>query len=144
VRTRKTLAVLALALLLAGCGGQEAGPKPSGGGGSAATPDALATKLRAYTADQCFRAPAQQIPKGCEKYVTELGGSVGMVRELAGTQHPALNSLGDALDKGVAAYRGPHCESVTTPGNPCTPALVDIATALRDIKQIVDTQVATG
>jgi hypothetical protein len=144
VRTRKTLAVLALALLLAGCGGEEAGPKPAGGGGSAATPDALATKLRAYTADQCFSAATRQIPKGCEKYVTELAGSVGMIREQAGAKHPVLNNLADTLDKGIAAYRGPHCESVTTPGSPCTPALTTIANSVRDIKQIIDTQVATG
>lgn len=143
MRTRKTLAVLALALVLAGCGGEEAGPTPKGGG-QATTPDALATKLRAYTADTCYSAPERQVPKGCEKYVTELGGSVGMVREQAGTKHPELNNLADTLDKDVAAYRAPHCETVTTPGNPCSTALRNIADALRDIKQDIDTQVATG
>jgi hypothetical protein len=143
VRTRKTLAVLALALALAGCGGQEAGPTPSRGG-QATTPDALATKLRAYTADTCYSAPDRQVPKGCEKYVTELGSSVGMVREQAGTKHPALNTLADALDKGVAAYRDPHCETVVAPGNPCSTALRNIANTLRDIKQVIDTQVATS
>ncbi|HVV13228.1 hypothetical protein [Amycolatopsis sp.] len=144
MRTRKTLAVLALALLLAGCGGEEAGPTPTGGGGQATTPDALATKLRAYTVDECFTSPGKETPKGCEKYVTELGGTVGMVREQAGTKHPELNTLADSLDKAVAAYRGPHCESVTTPGNPCSQALRDIANAVRDIKEVIDTQVATG
>jgi hypothetical protein len=143
VRTRKTLAVLVLALALAGCGGQEAGPTPSGGG-QATSPDALATKLRAYTADTCYSSPERQVPKGCEKFVTELGGSVGMIREQAGTRHPELNTLADTLDKSVAAYRGSHCETVTAPGNPCSPALRNIANALRDIKQVIDTQVATS
>ncbi|GHF77862.1 hypothetical protein GCM10017566_60120 [Amycolatopsis bartoniae] len=133
----------ALTLALAGCSGEEAGPTPKAGG-SAATPDALATKLRAYTADTCFTAPAKQVPKGCEKYVTELGGSVGMVRQLAGPKHPELNTLADSLDKNVAAYRGPHCENVTTPGNPCSQALTNLANTLRDVKQAVDTQVTTG
>jgi hypothetical protein len=129
--------------VLAGCGGEEAGPTPKGAG-QATTPDALATKLRAYTADTCFQAPERQSPKGCEKYVTELGGSVGMVREQSGTKHPELNTLADGLDKAVAAYRGPHCETVVQPGNPCSPALREIANSLRDIKQDIDTQVATG
>ncbi|TVT17733.1 hypothetical protein LWP59_04510 [Amycolatopsis acidiphila] len=143
MRTRKTLAVLALALALAGCGGEEAGPTPKGAG-EATTPDALATKLRAYTADTCFSAPEKQVPKGCEKYVTELGGSVGMVRQLAGAKHPELNTLADGLDKAVGAYRSAHCDTATNPGTPCSTALRDIATSLRDIKQAVDTQVATG
>lgn len=143
MRTRKTLAVLALGLVLAGCGGEEAGPTPKGGG-VAADPQALATKLRAYTADTCYTAPEQQVPKGCEKYVTELGGTVGMVREQAGTKHPELGKLADGLDKAVAAYRAPHCETVLQPGNPCSPALRDIATSLRDIQQDIDTQVGTG
>lgn len=137
------MAVVALALVLAGCGGEEAGPRPKGGQ-VATDPQALATKLRAYTSDTCFTAPDKQVPKGCEKYVTELGGSIGMVREQAGTKHPELNRLADALDKSVAAYRAPHCETVTQPGNPCSPALREIADNLRDIKQDIDTQVATG
>ncbi|KAA9158879.1 hypothetical protein FPZ12_021470 [Amycolatopsis acidicola] len=143
MRTRKALAVIALAFALAGCGGQEAGPTPKGAG-VATTPDALATKLRALTVDECFTSPTKETPKGCEKYVTELGGTVGMVREQAGTKHPELNTLSDSLDKAVAAYRGPHCESVTTTGTGCSQALTDIANAVRDIKQVIDTQVATG
>lgn len=143
MRTRKTLAVLVLALALAGCAGREAGPTPSGGG-QATTPDALATKLRAYTADTCYSSPERQVPKGCEKFVTELGGSVGMVREQAGAKHPELNTLANTLDKNVAAYRGQDCETVVTPGNPCSAALRDIANTLRDIKQVIDTQVATS
>ncbi len=136
------MTVLALALMLAGCG-SEAGPTPKGGG-VATDPAALATKLRVYTADTCFTAPEQQTPRGCQKYVTELGGSIGMIREQAGAKHPNLNTLADSLDKAIAAYRGPHCDTVATPGNPCSPALREIATSLRDIKQVIDTQVATS
>ncbi|MTD55021.1 hypothetical protein [Amycolatopsis pithecellobii] len=140
MRTRKTTAVLALALVLAGCG-TEAGPTPKGGQ-VATDPAALATKLRVYSTDTCFTAPEQQTPKGCQKYVTELGGSLGMIREQASAKHPELNTLAGSLDKAIGAYRGAHCDTVAEPGNPCSPALRDIATSLRDIKQVVDTQVA--
>jgi len=141
---RKTLGVLTLALVLAGCG-SEAGPTPSGGGPRQAdTPEALATKLRVYTTDQCFATPERQVPKGCQKYVTELASTVGMVRDQAGTKHPDLVSLAGTLDKNIADYRAARCDSVDTPGNPCSQALTDIANTLRDIKQVVDTQLATG
>ena len=144
VRTRKTFGVLALALVLAGCG-SEAGPTPTGAGPQQAdTPDALATKLRVYATDQCFATPEKQVPKGCQKYVTELASTVGMVREQAGTKHPNLGTLADALDKNIAEYRNAHCESVATPANPCSQALASIANTVRDIKQIVDTQLATS
>lgn len=143
MRTRKTLAVLALALVLAGCGGQEAGPTPKGGG-VATSPDALATKLRVYSVDQCSVTPERQIPSGCQKYVTELASTVGVVRQQAGTKHPQLNTLADSLQKGIDAYRNARCDTVSTPGNPCSQALREIANAVADTKQIVDTQLTTG
>ena len=144
---RKTFGVVVaavLALVLAGCD-SEAGPTPQGGGPQqATTPDALATKLRVYATDQCFLAPATQTPKGCQKYVTELASTVGMVREQASAKHPGLATLSDTLDRNIGAYRNAHCDSVATASNPCSQALTDIATTLGDIKQIVDTQLATG
>ncbi|WP_235022877.1 hypothetical protein [Amycolatopsis alkalitolerans] len=137
------MAVLALALVLAGCG-SEAGPTPKGGGEVATDPAALATKLRVYTADTCFTAPEQQAPKGCAKYVTELGGTVGMVRQQVSAKHPNLNALADALDKNVAAYRAAQCDAVEAPGNPCSATLRAIADSVRDIKQVIDTQIANG
>jgi hypothetical protein len=134
---RKTLVLCALALVLAGCGGQEAGPTPKGGG-QATTPDALATKLRALTADQCFASPARQVPKGCQKYVTELASTAGMVRELA-----KLPVQADALSKEITTYRDTRCETIDTPGGPCSQTLSDIANTLRDIKTTVDAKVTT-
>lgn len=142
MRTRKTLAVLALGLALAGCGGQEAGPTPKGGG-AATTPDALATKLRVYSIDQCATKPEQQIPSDCRKFVTELASTVGMVREQA-PKHPQLNSLADTLQKGIDEYRGPRCDTVRQQGNPCSEALRNISNAVRDTKQVVDTQLMTS
>ncbi|GLY68337.1 hypothetical protein [Amycolatopsis taiwanensis] len=131
VHTRKTLAIGALTLLLAACGGQEAGPKPQGGGQTAST-DVLGIKLDALTADQCYRSPTSQVPRGCAKYITELGSTVGTVRAAG------LVGYADDLSKGIDAYRASNCESVSTPGNPCSQTLSDIAATLTRIKQKVD------
>lgn len=134
---RKTSAIAALALVLAACGGQEAGPTPPGGG-QATSPDVLAIKLSALSADECYRDPARQLPHGCEKYVTQLGSTVGMVREQAG-----LAARADDLAKEIAAYRAAHCETIGTPGDPCSQTLLDAAATLTTIKQKVDTQVTS-
>lgn len=131
VHMRKTLAIGALALALTACSGQEAGPKPQGGGQTAG-PDVLGIKLDALTADQCYRSPASQVPRGCAKYITELGSTVGTVRQAG------LTASADNLGKGVDAYRGAHCDTVSAPGDPCTQTLSDIAATLTTIKQKVD------
>jgi hypothetical protein len=143
VSTRKILTILAMTVIVAGCGGEEAGPTPSGGNQDT-SPNVLAVKLRALAVDDCFTSPATQTPKGCQKFVTELGSTSGMVRQAAGTRHPDLVGLANNLDKAIASYRGPHCETATTPGNPCSQALTDISNTLRDIEQIVNTQLATS
>jgi hypothetical protein len=135
----------ALVLLLSGCGGNEAGPKvarPAGDPG----PDALPIKLNALTVDDCFLSPSLQIPKGCEKYVTELGGTVNTLRDRATTsKDPKLNDEADGLSKAVAAYRSNSCDTVTASGNgPCKNALVDIAGTLAVIKANVLKQGTTG
>jgi len=133
----------ALVLLLSACGGHEAGPTPKQGG--SAGPDALPVKLNALTADQCFLSPDQQSPKGCEKYVTEIGNTAAQVRARAGVKNVPLGQLADQLDKGVKAYRDNTCNTVGTPGNgPCTRAVSDIAATLTAIKSSVDSQPPTG
>ncbi|GAB3583898.1 hypothetical protein GCM10027445_59270 [Amycolatopsis endophytica] len=144
MRTWKPLLALgALALVLAGCS-NEAGPTPKGGGGQADTPYALSIKLNALTADPCFREPAGSTPRGCGKYVTELGSTPGVVREQAGTKHPDLVALSGDLDKGIGAYRDNRCDTVAEPGDPCTAALTTIADSLRSIKHLVDTQLVAS
>lgn len=144
MRTWKPLIALgALALVLAGCS-NEAGPTPKGSVGQAQTPYALSVKLNALTADICFRDPAGSTPRGCGKYVTELGSTPGVVREQAGTKHPDLVAEANALDKGIGAYRDNHCDTVPAPGGVCTTALTTISDSVRSIKQLVDTQLPTG
>jgi len=130
-----------LLVLLSGCG-SEAGPTPKQGGEPG--PDALPTKLDALSADLCYRSPQTQLPKGCEKYVTELGGTAGTVRKRAGETDKALSAQADALDRGIAAFRGASCTTVPTPGGACTQALTDIATAVTTIKNLVKSQATTG
>ena len=101
-------------------------------------------KLDALSVDQCYLNPRTQTPKGCEKFVTELGGTAGSVRERAKGSNKPLIAQADALDHAVAAYRGSSCSTVTTPGGPCTQALSDIASAVTAIKQLVKGQATTG
>lgn len=131
-----------LVLVLSGCG-NEAGPTPKQGGGEPG-PDALPTKLDALTTDQCFASPRTQLPKGCEKYVTELGGVPGAARKRADDGDPQLVAQADGLDHAIAAFRGAGCTTVPDPGGPCTQALVDIAAALDGLKKHVDARPTTG
>ncbi|NIH85434.1 hypothetical protein [Amycolatopsis granulosa] len=140
MRTWKPLITLgAVALVLAGCS-NEAGPTPKGSVGQATSPYALSVKLDAITTDGCFREPAGSTPRGCAKYVTELGSVPGLAREQAGTKHPDLVATANDLDKGIGAYRDNHCDTVPQPGGACTTALTAIADSLRSAKQLVDTQ----
>nr|WP_166640595.1 hypothetical protein [Amycolatopsis sp. SID8362] len=130
-----------LVLVLSGCG-SEAGPTPKRGGEPG--PDALPTKLDALTADQCYASPRTQLPKGCEKYVTEVGNVPGAARKRADDRDPQLVAEADKLDTAVKAFRGASCTTVPDAGGPCTQALVDIAGALSDLKKQVDARPTSG
>ncbi|MGW5722710.1 hypothetical protein ACWEVP_41520 [Amycolatopsis sp. NPDC003865] len=130
-----------LVLVLSGCGG-EAGPTPKQGGEPG--PDALPTKLDALTVDQCYASPRTQLPKGCEKYVTEVGNVPGSARKRADDRDPQLVAEADKLDTAVKAFRSASCTTVPDPGGPCTQALVDIAGALTDLKKQVAARPTSG
>jgi hypothetical protein len=129
-------------LVLSGCNGQEAGPKPKQGG--APGPDALPIKLSALTADECYLNPATQLPKGCEKYVTELSNTAGQARKRAGDTDPQLSAQSDALTKAVSAFRSSSCTTEAKTGGPCTQALTDIASSLTAIQNLVKKQATPG
>jgi hypothetical protein len=130
-----------LVLVLSGCG-NEAGPTPKQGGEPG--PDALPTKLDALTVDQCYASPRTQLPKGCEKYVTEIGNLPGTARKRAGDNDPQLVTEADALERAVKSFRSAGCTTVPAAGGPCTQALVDIAAALSGLKKQVDARPTTG
>ncbi|GAB3154525.1 hypothetical protein GCM10027258_58450 [Amycolatopsis stemonae] len=130
-----------LVLVLSGCG-TEAGPTPKQGGEPG--PDALPTKLDALTVDQCYASPRTQLPKGCEKYVTEVGNVPGSARKRADDRDPQLVADADQLDRAVKAFRGASCTTVPEPGGSCTQALVDIAAALSDLKKQVAARPTSG
>jgi hypothetical protein len=130
-----------LVLVLSGCG-NEAGPTPKQGGEPG--PDALPTKLDALTADQCYASPRTQLPKGCEKYVTEVANVPGTARKRAGDDDPQLVTEAGRLEQAVGAFRGAGCTTVPDPGGPCTQALVDVAAALSGLKKQVDARPTTG
>ncbi|MGW4483553.1 hypothetical protein ACWEOE_06910 [Amycolatopsis sp. NPDC004368] len=148
MRTRSSLVALGgvlLTLTLAGCG-SEAGPTPGPNPGTPG-PDALPIKLDALSADACYTSPQTQLPKGCEKYVTEVSGTAGAVhaRAAAGkTVDVALEHAAAALDQGVGAFRGAGCTTVPTAGGPCTQALITISGALTSVKTLVNQQATTG
>jgi hypothetical protein len=130
-----------LVLVLSGCG-NEAGPTPKQGGEPG--PDALPTKLAALTADQCYASPRTQLPKGCEKYVTEVANVPGTARKRADDRDPQLVAEADKLDTAIKAFRGAGCTTVPDPGGPCTQALVDVAAALSGLKKQVEARPTTG
>ncbi|WP_439386475.1 hypothetical protein [Amycolatopsis lexingtonensis] len=130
-----------LVLVLSGCG-SEAGPTPKQGGEPG--PDALPTKLDALTADQCYASPRTQLPKGCEKYVTEVGNVPGAARKRADDRDPQLVAEADRLDTAVKAFRSAGCTTVPDAGGPCTQALVDVAAALSGLKKQVDARPTSG
>ena len=130
-----------LVLVLSGCG-NEAGPTPKQGGEPG--PDALPTKLAALTADQCYASPRTQLPKGCEKYVTEVANVPGTARKRADDRDPRLVTEADKLDTAIKAFRGAGCTTVPDPGGPCTQALVDVAAALDGLKKQVAARPTTG
>ncbi|WP_344858874.1 hypothetical protein [Amycolatopsis ultiminotia] len=146
MRTRSSLVTLGvLALVLTGCS-HEAGPTPGPNPGTPG-PDALPIKLDALSADACYRSPQTQLPSGCEKYVTEAGGTVGSVHQRAQagkTVDRPLDAEATALDQAVNAFRGAGCTTVPSPGGACTKALTDIATAITAVKKQVDRQATTG
>lgn len=148
MRTRSSLVTLGsvvLTLVLAGCS-SEAGPTPGPNPGSAG-PDALPIKLDALSQDTCYVSPQSQLPKGCEKYVTEVGGTAAAVHQRAASGKAldvALDHAAAALDQGVGAFRGAGCTTVPDPGGPCTQALITISAALTSVKKLVNQQATTG
>lgn len=135
---RKTFAVIALLFMLTACG-REAGPKPKAPAPEPG-PDALPTKLTALSVDQCFVAPKTEAPKGCEKYVTEVGNTTATVRKRVPEAGPAA----DAVDAAVKVFRTSLCKTTAAPCGACTQALVDMANALESVKTTVNRQATTG
>lgn len=130
-------AIAGLLLAVAGCG-TEAGPTPKGQVAPPGT-EALQIKLDALMVDQCFKNPAAQKPQGCEKYITQLGGTLGAIRDAAQPGEPELGEAANHLDRSIAAYRGNSCTSQAAPTQPCSGVLVDVANAVRTAKAKVDT-----
>ncbi|HET6712006.1 hypothetical protein [Amycolatopsis sp.] len=131
-----------LVLVLSGCG-NEAGPTPPRTGGEP-SPDALPTKLAALTVDQCYASPRTQLPKGCEKYVTEVANVPGAARKRADDRDPQLVAEAGKLDQAVGSFRSAGCTTVPAAGGPCSQALVDIAAALSGLKKQVDARPTGG
>lgn len=140
-------AALASAALLSGCS-TEAGPavKPQAGDPG---PQALQVKLDALSVDQCFTSPADQIPSGCEKYITQLANTSNTLRariatsagaEAGGTvskeglNKDALTTQANNLDKGISAFRAQNCTTISSANEPCAQALIDVSNAVKTIK----------
>lgn len=129
--TRITAALVGVVLLaLAGCS-REAGPMPEQQPQDPG-PGALAVKLDALSADECFRSPAAVPPPNCEKYVTQVASIPGTVRGFADAGGAALTEAANDLAAGVAAYRSNGCAQGG--GQECAGALTEIATALEAVR----------
>nr|WP_233223789.1 hypothetical protein [Amycolatopsis sp. CA-128772] len=131
-----------LVLVLSGCG-NEAGPAPKPQAGEPG-PDALPTKLDALSADQCYASPRTQLPKGCEKYVTEVANVPGAARKRADDRDPQLVAEAAKLEQAVGSFRSAGCTTVPAAGGTCSQALVEIAGALAGLKKQVDARPTSG
>ncbi|PXY19847.1 hypothetical protein DI005_03270 [Prauserella sp. PE36] len=133
MRTRALLVTAAAVVLLplSACA-REAGPTPKGAAPDPG-PGALRVKLEALTMDVCFTDPTEMDPPGCQKYVTQLGTVPGTAQKFAGTEHPELAEAGRALDKAIRGYRDNTCGTQGS-ADACTEALVDMSTALGQVK----------
>lgn len=132
MRIRAALIPVVAAALLTGCS-TEAGPTPKPAP-QPPGPDALRIELDAQMTDQCFRAPTEQDPPNCEKYITQLASTPGIARDLAGG-NAALADAAENLRAGVQAYRDNGCTEADKAGPACGQALADVADALRAIEQ---------
>ncbi|EHR59665.1 hypothetical protein [Saccharomonospora cyanea] len=129
MRTRACVALLtAAAFVLTGCS-REAGPTPKGAPDPG--PGALAVKVRALQADDCYTVPTEVRAPSCEKYVTQLANVPGNARNYA-TGHPRLAEAADTLDATVRAYRHNNCAKGGD-ADLCAATLTDMATALTDL-----------
>ncbi|CAM3118267.1 hypothetical protein SAXI111661_18980 [Saccharomonospora xinjiangensis] len=126
MRTRVSVVLLTATLFaVTGCS-REAGPTPKNSPDPG--PGALAVKIRALQADDCYLAPTEVRSPSCEKYVTQLSNVPGTARKYA-TGHPGLREAADTLDATVRAYRGNNCADGGD-ADVCAATLTDMATAL--------------
>ncbi|TQJ04815.1 hypothetical protein [Amycolatopsis cihanbeyliensis] len=132
-----------LLALLAGCG-SEAGPTPERPAPDPG-PGALRVKLEALAVDQCYLAPTEQDPPGCEKYVTQLGSIPGAAEKYAGEAHPDLAEHGRELERGIQDYRAHACYTAGGADEPeCPKALADMATALHEVQRSLGDLLGAG
>lgn len=95
----------------------------------------LQLKLRALMTDPCHLEPAEQTPRHCEKFVTQLANTANTVAAAARTGYPELAGPADRMTEGIDAYRKGNCHT-TRPDDEdeCGEALSALADALGEVE----------
>lgn len=98
--------------------------------------DALRIKLGALVTDSCHSEPRAQRPKGCQKYVTQLGNTARTVAAAARAGASELEAPAKAMTAGIEAYRAGKCETANPRSDQaCYEALDAIAVAVEDVRE---------
>lgn len=102
---------------------------------------ALRIKLQALTTDACHSDPRSLPPKGCQKYVTQLGNTARTVAAAAQAGNEGLAGPAEAMSRGVKAYRAGKCELVRpVSDHVCYEALDAIAAAVEQTQRQLGSQ----
>lgn len=136
------LTAIAVALVVAGCGGGNAvevsgPPEPTFPPGvfPSATLDDTRTKLSSIAQDECARDDPAAIYPTCARFVGEVQAVLPAIRE----QAPAATGAADTVEQDLQRFQGGGCVNTANsgpPGNPrtCGPAL---ATLQQDLRALV-------
>ena len=123
------------ACAVAGCASGSSGGDESGYTNNTQN---LAVKISALRSDPCRTTRADQLWPDCGRYVTEVAGTIGSLRET--TQAPAVDV--NAMNGAVHSYQSLACDAVS--GQPsaaqrdtCPKALASIGTALDRIGSVL-------
>jgi hypothetical protein len=119
---------LVVLFVLGGCGAGGPSPDYEPDPDVDETAEALRVKLNAQMADGCHRNPGEQRPQGCEKYITQMGNTVGTVESLVAEGRSDLAEPAERMADGIEEYRKARCNSAAPASTEtCTAALTVVA-----------------
>lgn len=121
-----------IGLLLAACGvGTDRDMDPS----ERIDVRTLQLKLRALMTDPCHREPAEQLPRHCEKFVTQLANTANTVAAAGRAGYPELAGPARRMTEQIDGYRKGDCHTARPDdAQACVAALSALADALGEVE----------